>query len=678
MKLREIELKNFRQFYGTQKVRFSTDVNKNVTLIHAENGTGKTAFLNAILWCFFEQVTENFPAPSKLINKIAKSEGQTSYSVSIEFEDEDGKVYKVIRSRDSLSDAKFRLFRIDGYEYEEVTNPDSFINSVIPKDISKYFFFQGEGIGRMSGAKSGSKVKHAVREILGFTIAEKAIEDLKGEKRGYQKRLSAADKGGEIAKIQDEIRKLEEDIDRNDGHLLQASEAIQAFETKIDNINKQLERSNSSVVRELNSRRVGLERQLRNEQSRLEESEKGRIDLISDFAMTVFGYKLATQALDFIDEGLYKGTIPAPYNEQLIKDIIEQAKCICGAELKAGSEAIESVRELLGKAGDPRLESRVSKARSQLTAMKSDAKKARRQFDFVKKGLSSSEEAIETVKRDLDEISVQLKDTASLEDIGELERQRERYKQDQRQSVLTLGRLESEISSAKKRLQKLEPELNRLAAKSAEVARFQELVKATQDIEDVLENTVASAWSDAGIRIIEKVNTHLRAFVRQEYTAKLDPNTFEIKLHDSQGLPVAASDGQALLLSLTFISALISFSRDRRNAKGRILTPGAVAPFVIDAPFGVLDNTYKSRIAKAIPESVDQVVFLLSSSHWVGQVDEGIRQKVGCEYNMVLEDTSAGSGKGADHIEINGQKYDTVRYNCQIEKTVIEQVGDYV
>jgi DNA sulfur modification protein DndD len=204
------------------------------------------------------------------------------------------------------------------------------------------------------------------------------------------------------------------------------------------------------------------------------------------------------------------------------------------------------------------------------------------------------------------------------------------------------------------------------------------LVEATKAIEDVLQKTVNNSWSEAGTLIIDKVNKHLSAFVRQDYIAKLDPNTFEIKLHDSHNAAVAASDGQSLLLSLTFISALISFSRDRRNAKGQILTPGAVAPFVIDAPFGVLDNTYKGRIAEAIPKSVDQVIFLLSSSHWAGQVEQGIRDKVGSEYNMVLEDTSKGDGKGVDHIEIEGQKYDTVRYNCQVEQTLIEKVGDYV
>lgn len=134
------------------------------------------------------------------------------------------------------------------------------------------------------------------------------------------------------------------------------------------------------------------------------------------------------------------------------------------------------------------------------------------------------------------------------------------------------------------------------------------------------------------------------------------------------------SDGQQLLLSLTFISSLIELAASRKNAQGEILTPGVIAPFVIDAPFGVLDNTYKGNMAKSIPESVEQVVFLLSSSHWEGTVEENIRSKVGREYNLVAEVSASQGSKELNPIYIKGRKIDTVRYNCDIDRTVIEEV----
>ena len=47
MLLQKLKLVNFRQFYGdTTEIEFSTDAIKNITLIHGENGLGKTTLLN--------------------------------------------------------------------------------------------------------------------------------------------------------------------------------------------------------------------------------------------------------------------------------------------------------------------------------------------------------------------------------------------------------------------------------------------------------------------------------------------------------------------------------------------------------------------------------------------------------------------------------------------------------
>ena len=50
MILQEIRLSNFRCFHGEAHIRFSSDPEKNVTIIYAENGVGKTTLLNELLW----------------------------------------------------------------------------------------------------------------------------------------------------------------------------------------------------------------------------------------------------------------------------------------------------------------------------------------------------------------------------------------------------------------------------------------------------------------------------------------------------------------------------------------------------------------------------------------------------------------------------------------------------
>ncbi len=86
MKIFKIKLKNYRQFYGEQEIEFCMEKGKNVTLIHAENGFGKTTILNAVLWALFNQVTKKFENPEKILNFEAEDEGVYFASVDVEFE----------------------------------------------------------------------------------------------------------------------------------------------------------------------------------------------------------------------------------------------------------------------------------------------------------------------------------------------------------------------------------------------------------------------------------------------------------------------------------------------------------------------------------------------------------------------------------------------------------------
>ena len=88
MKIEKIKIKNFRQFYGDNELSFSLDDGRNITLIHGENGVGKTALLNAIKWAFFETMTSNFRSPKNLVNNTAKKNGINKCRVEIFFQED--------------------------------------------------------------------------------------------------------------------------------------------------------------------------------------------------------------------------------------------------------------------------------------------------------------------------------------------------------------------------------------------------------------------------------------------------------------------------------------------------------------------------------------------------------------------------------------------------------------
>ena len=68
MLFKSISLKNYQQFID-KKIEFSTNLEKNITLICGANASGKTTIVNAMKWCLFGN--DNIPE-TNLLNKNSK------------------------------------------------------------------------------------------------------------------------------------------------------------------------------------------------------------------------------------------------------------------------------------------------------------------------------------------------------------------------------------------------------------------------------------------------------------------------------------------------------------------------------------------------------------------------------------------------------------------------------
>lgn len=111
MLLKSIRLTDFRQFVGEQKVEFSIDPEKNVTVIMGENGSGKTTFAQAFTWCMYG--TTDF-ADSYVLCKATLQDMRPgdSKTVSVELKVEHkGQDYYILREQTYQLDNSGKLKR---------------------------------------------------------------------------------------------------------------------------------------------------------------------------------------------------------------------------------------------------------------------------------------------------------------------------------------------------------------------------------------------------------------------------------------------------------------------------------------------------------------------------------------------------------------------------------------
>ena len=97
MIINTLELYNFRQYIGHQEVEFSTDPEKNVTVLIGVNTSGKTTIVRAFEWCLYGK--NGFEDPF-LLNSDVRDNMQVGDTqdvwVAVTFT-HDGKVYTIKR-----------------------------------------------------------------------------------------------------------------------------------------------------------------------------------------------------------------------------------------------------------------------------------------------------------------------------------------------------------------------------------------------------------------------------------------------------------------------------------------------------------------------------------------------------------------------------------------------------
>lgn len=675
MIIQSLTIENFRSFYGEQTIEFSTDKEKNTTIIYAMNGVGKTNILNAVLWCFHGQFSPSFRNSNDLLNWQAKRRGRKSYHVTIEFFENDV-LYRIKRTGGENSN--FKVFRVqDGNSEPMSMNPSVFINSIIPKDMANYFISDGEGGNLTVDTQGMISVKRSIRDILGFQVAEKALDDLKIIKKEYREELKKYDVAGELAQTIDKLEWFDTSISRHKKELEDNIEALGNYRVQLERIDEQLAGANIHAIRLQQDQRLKSERQLKEEVGKLVQLKDQKIELVREYSWVAFAHKLSSTALDFIDESELKGKIPAPFNEQLVEDILKEAKCICGADINEGTESHKKIKELLGKAADPGLLNRLQKARSTLTAIRTLAPQAKQRLETNFRNHDAAERKIKELRETLDVLSAQIESVDS-ESIEKAEKERRMLRSKISETERIIGRKESSIEDLVARRREQKGKAERMKGLSPRALEFKDKIKLVEDVEDVIALELKATLDSIQEVLEKKINHFLDRYLRQDYRAKMTDD-FKIGLVDRNERLVPPGGGQGAILSFIYISSLIAIARERRDLDSNILTPGAIAPLIFDAPFSKLDPEYATNVARELPKLVDQLIILMYQDN-AKNVDRVLTEegKLGKEYYLTEEVAGPQNERTIQMMEFNGVKEPVTVYGTPLDRVIVNEVKSYV
>ncbi|WP_417455888.1 AAA family ATPase [Kordiimonas sp.] len=675
MILDKIILKNFRCFYGECTIDFSRDPEKNVTLIHAENGVGKTTLLNALLWCFYRKTTKRFEQREDILNHQAAKEGEDVACVRVQFE-HNGADYEAARhfsKSDESVQNTLKVAKIDYGNHVPHTHvePEAFINSVIPRDMAGHFLFDGEHAETISGEENRHEVGKAVRDILGCTLIQSAIDDLDYIHKEYRKNANSAVGSTNIQELEDKEKSFEQQIQTAKQKIEQAELELSSISQQQIDINKELR--DSAAAKEIQRRKEELERHLKRAQNNANAARTKVLNWLGDNGRFLVASKITEETHDCLEDETTRGKIPAPYNKDFVSSVLRAEKCICGAPLTAGSPEAALVASLLDTASSKVLQDRIIKVRSRLESLSENRTKAPSRLNEARAQLADEEEEVTRLEVKLAECRNQIKNI-DVDEIREKEIKLEELRNREREIDRDVVSLQMNITRCEREQRDISKQIDQITAKSREAKRFIARRDLARDLKERLENELKNDEDSAKAQIRTFIREIIDKTARKDFVVSMDKN-FTIKLRNSDGMSMAKSEGENQLLGLAFIGALCKFAKLRKNASGEHLLPGTEAPLVLDSPFGKLDQIYKVATAEFIPEMASQVILMVSSEQGSANVMARLKDKIGAEFCLIRHNTGEQGDKESEHIDIGTKRISTTVYSSNFDGTVIEGVA---
>lgn len=653
MILEKLILENFRQFRARQEIVFSHVKERNVTLIHAENGFGKTALLNALLWGFYghDGLTEDLPKKECIIHEAtaarSTSPESTAARVTIWFT-HDGEKYCLTREltlEQQRHDSRKTDLTLELFENgipRSIKFAQQKIQSLMPSGISNFLFFNGERIDHLAMEENADLITDAIRQMLGLKLLQTAIEDLqhanvRGKLRAELRERTSEEKQAKIdeqTEVDEAIADLQKRRETNQKNLA-------AVDGEILMVNSKLELNRST--HQLQTQRTQLEKQRDGQIERLGILNKRLGQIVAEDSYALFAEDLVAKGHEIIRKLRSEGKIPARVLNSFLAELLEHHRCICTRHLDEGSAERKAVQELMTYAGDAQFNSAVGALDNAIGRIEESIERTRESLLEVNRDRLKVMDDLKVTREDLENIHQELGGRDD-EEVSKLEQTRETLLLKQRELLAEQGKNDLRQEELTKKRDQLKDEIQEIEESEADAQKAQQRLNAAEEAAALLQRILQAETQELRPVLNEEIRSHFSKIIDRPYWPELSED-FRLRiLHDvvvdetrNETTDVALSTGQRQVTSLVFIASLVALARRRSEIPTIIrgLT-GSEYPMVMDSPFGQLGVLFREGVARWIPSLAPQVIILVSHTQFNGPVEDELKKskRVGRRYYL--------------------------------------------
>lgn len=647
MLLKQLELKNFRQYKGVQTVEFSTDPEKNVTLFLGKNTSGKTTLIQAFRWVFYDDCnfTGKKSEPKNVLNsevKMQMRKGDVEEAkVTLIFIHQDI-TYEIYRKYEYVSkisgDASLGNQTAMMYYYDSngerlpVKGSDSKIKEILPASLSEYFFFDGE---KIATSRNPTNVKNSINTIMGLVPLEHMIAHLSGGRvnnvENSLRNLIKSDSGASaiIRDIKNTETKYKEALENRD----EASKRYRDLDELV--ASKTMEIGAIQNLAADAEKLKKLDYRVKESQERIKTAEN---DVIKAFlpAMTESMSNLISadilekmQSLNYEDKGIPEMTAIS------VRFILDRGKCICGADLHSNEKCRKELEDLLSYLPPESIGTQIRHLNSTLREME-NRESNQKTYDAFRSVYINQIDTSESLEEEFIILSDRIgknKDADVLKaEYDRLKENRDKFNKDEIRYETESQNLKKQLTELKRRLEAAarsddynESIFEKLNYVQALSKRAEEIYEQNSDeIFDVIRKTLTEVFNSMyhGQRTIE---------LSDDYKVTLSVSGE--RLDNSKGLDTVQN--------FAFIATLLKVAKDR----AKLELSSEAYPLAMDAVFSNTDEGHIENICRELPKMAEQAVLAIMDKDW-SVASHSLEDHVGKKYRIVKESETY------SHIEV--------------------------
>jgi DNA sulfur modification protein DndD len=637
MKLKSAKIKNFKLLRDV-RIEFSDDPKRPLTVIRAENGSGKTSTLMALRWALYGE--KGLSDPTMRLSPTSWPSGQNcEVSVQLDFSHT---LYSVIAGESVGTTTDYRLLRSvterpEGnrpnrgadrptlYQYgdsglDKKHAPELLIEDMLPIEMKDIFFTDGDAaltfispqIGR---ATRSNQVREAIRSLLGLSLLENVGYHIAEAKKRFNSGVSKLSGSAELADITRRLTEAEDGESRDTRRLRDVERQIEDLGRRYEEADKRLQLALQAgdyeeVVREQNRARAQLKDAKENEQPLKERHQQllqdERLSLVMLGSVLEKGFGELAKLHD-------AGVIPSG-SVPVLEERLDLRVCICGTPLTEGSEARQHVEHLISA------QRTIDDKRKVLTELHHAAKVDLQRGDNAASSWIVSVNSLEKTRLNNRKAMASAEDELKVcrDKIQRIDKAKINEARKDRDSLLTSSTakqderrdLQTYIDKWQSTIDELTPQQNKLRRQDQKLAELNSRLTVTEDMALVVRGALEDLQQIYLARVSERLNSLFLEMVGADPASMAQLTEGDGERKASQVIASAAITSNYEIVVNSNQNTTLNPDHELSGAQKRALTfafiwaltevSQVVAPRIIDTPLGMMSGLVKRRVLELI------------------------------------------------------------------------------